>query len=887
MMSARDSMNRLRAAFARVFGAFSKRRRDRDLEEELRTHLDALIEEKIRRGMNPQEARQAARREFGGVEQTKEAYRDQRGLPALDTLLQDVKFAVRGLRLRLGFAAVAILTLALGIGATTAVFTVVDRILFRSLPYPEDNRLVSFGVMAPFDTREFMLGPDFVEWRPRQQPFETITAIEPGSVDCDLTEQNPSRLSCGQVDSAFLPTFCVQPILGRNFTHEEDLPNGPRAVLLSYGFWRSRFAGDPQIVGKNLSLDGKSTFIVGVLPAEFEMPTLARADLLVPLAMGESTDRGPDARQHVVRTFARLKPGVSSVQAAAMLQPLFEESLNYVPVQFRKEVSLRVRSLRDRQVGDSRQASWILLGAVFAVLLVACTNVANLILARATARQREFAVRVALGATRARLIRQALTETLVLGMLGGSAGCFVAYLLLRLFVSIAPDGIPYLQQASLDLRVILFTLGVSLLSGILFGIASAFRRTAPELLAGKESHAASRNLLRQTLVTAQIAASLILLAGAGLLLRSFWKLQSVPLGMNTESILTAEINLADYRYPQPAQQLEFFRDLLSRLARIPGVSALALSDTLPPSGGMQATFLSAIEVAGQPKFTAGTGGMIGYRYITPAYFSALGIRVERGRTFSENDLLSADNPVILSEALAKRLFAEGDPIGKPFRFGRQDRWRTIVGIVGDVKNDGLAAAGGPEFYLPWKEEPEGYYRRGSIILRTPMNPKAIAKWVRSEAASIDPTVPVTIEAMSQRVEKLADRPRFNAILLSLFAAMGVLLAGIGIYGVVGFLVAQQTREIGVRMALGASPQNILRMVLSSVARWTLGGAVLGILGAWFCTRLLESLLFEVKTHDPVLLCGAVLLLLAAAFVAAWIPARRAMRVDPMVALRYE
>jgi putative ABC transport system permease protein len=880
-------MSGLRMFVSRVLGLFRRRRLDENLETELQTHLQLLAEDNMRRGMTTEEAQCAARREFGGVEQTKECYREQRGLPFFDALLQDLRFALRTLAKQPGFAVVAILTLALGIGATTAVFSVVDRILFRSLPYPSDDRLVSFGVMAPFDSREFMLGPDYLDWRARQQPFESITAIEPGSVDCDLTEENPARLSCGQVDSAFLSTFRVRLLYGRNFTRDEDRPNGPRAVLLSYRLWRSRFAGNAQIVGKNLSLDGKSTLIIGVLPANFEMPTLAAADLLVPLALDESTSRGPEARQRIVRSFARLKPGLTSMQATAMLEPLFEESLNYVPQQFRKEVSLRVRSLRDRQVGDSRPASWILLVAVVAVLLVACTNVANLILARATGRQRELAVRAALGATRGRLVLQALTESLLFGVLGGIAGCLVAYLLLRVFVSIAPDGIPHLRQASLDLRVVLFTVGVSLFCGILFGLAGALRRTAPELLAGKESRATSRNLLRQTLVTAQIGVSLVLLAGAGLLLRSFWKLQSVPLGMEVQSILTAGINLADYRYPQPAQQLAFFRDLESRLARLPGVSALALSDTLPPSGGMQATFLSAIEVAGQPPFVGGTGGMIGYRYITPAYFPALGIPVVRGRAFREEDRLTTDNPVILSEALAKRLFTSKDPIGKLFRFRHQDRWRTIVGVAGNVKNDGLTAAGGPEFYLPWKEEPDGYYRRAYVILRTPANPQAVAKWVRSEAASIDPTVPVTIEALSQRVGKLADRPRFNAILLSLFAGVAMLLAAIGIYGVVGFLVAQQTREIGVRMALGATSRSILKMVFSSVARWTIGGAVLGSLGAWFCTRLLESLLFEVKAHDPLLLGGAGLLLLAVAFVAAWLPARRASRVDPLVALRYE
>jgi predicted permease len=871
----------------RLGAFFAKSKEERELDAELRTHLELLERENIRRGMSSEEARYSARREFGGVEQTKQAYREQRGLPFVDTLLQDLRFALRMLAKKPGFALVAILTLAVGIGATSAVFSVVDRILFRSLPYPQDERLVSFGVMAPFDSREFMLGPDFVDWRGRQEPFESITAVEPGGVDCDVTEQNPARLSCGQADAAFLPTFRINPILGRNFTREEDRPNAPRVALLSYGLWRSRFAGDPQIVGKNISLDGKPALIIGVLPADFEMPTLARADLLVPLALDESTGRGPDARQRIMRTFARLKLGFSSTQAIAMLQPLYQESLNYVPLQFRKEVSLRVRSLRDRQVGDSRTASWILLGAVISVLLVACTNVANLLLARATGRQRELAVRAALGASRARLIRQTLTESLLLGILGGSAGCWIAYLLLGLFVSIAPDGIPRLQQATLDLRVLGFTLGISLVAGILFGLAPAARQPEPDLLAGKETRATTGNYLRQALITAQIAVSLVLLAGAGLLLRSLWKLQSVPLGMDTQSIVAAQIDLAEYRYPQPPQQLEFFRQLEARLARLPGVSALGLSDSLPPSGGMQATFLSTMEIPGKPLFADGTGGMIGYRYVTPDYFSALGIRMVSGRAFRAEDLAANTNPVILSEALVKRLLADADPVGMSIFFRNRNTWRTVIGVAADVKNGGLTVAPDPEFYLPWKLDPDGYFRRGHLLLRTPQNPQALERWVRSEVAAVDPTVPVKIETMSQRVGKLADRPRFNAILLSIFAAMGVLLAAIGMYGVVGFLVAQQTREIAVRMALGATPRGILRLVLSSVARWTISGAVLGLLGAWLGARLLESLLFQVRSHDPLPLALALVILLAVALLAAWLPARRAMRVDPMVALRYE
>jgi putative ABC transport system permease protein len=426
------------------------------------------------------------------------------------------------------------------------------------------------------------------------------------------------------------------------------------------------------------------------------------------------------------------------------------------------------------------------------------------------------------------------------------------------------------------------------LSGILFGLASALRRPAPELLAGKELHATPRGMLRQLLVTVQIAVSLILLAGAGLLLRSLWKLETVALGMDAKNVITAGIDLADYRYPDSAKQLAFFNQLEVRLKQMPGVTALAVSDSLPPSGGMEATFLSSVEIPGHTKFSAGTGGMIGYRLVTPGYFPALGIPILRGSGFREEDRSPTEKPVILSETLAKKLFSNGeDPLGKSFRFGSQNEWRTIIGIARDVKNNGLSASADPEFYIPWKNEPDGYFRSGHLIVQSGLNPETIGQWIRSETAAIDPTVPVTIEGMKTRVGKLAERPRFTAVLLSLFAGMGVLLAGIGIYGVVAFLVAQQTREIGIRIALGATRQNILNMVLSNMLRWTATGAALGILGAWLSSRLLESLLFEVRAHDPFLLGAALFVLLAVAFFAAWIPARKAMRVDPMIALRYE
>jgi predicted permease len=372
-----------------------------------------------------------------------------------------------------------------------------------------------------------------------------------------------------------------------------------------------------------------------------------------------------------------------------------------------------------------------------------------------------------------------------------------------------------------------------------------------------------------------------------LLLRSFWRLQNIPLGMNADSVVTAKIDLPSYRYPQAAQQIAFFRDLQSRLAQMPGAGALAVSDTLPPSGGMQATFLSAIEIAGKPKFTEGTGGMVGYRYVTPGYFSVLGIRIERGRTFEERELSSTDWPVVISAALAKRFFDDEDPIGKAFRFAHRNAWGTIVGVAADVKNDGLVSVGGPEFYLPWKEESDGYYRSAHLIARTALPPATIGKWIRAEAASIDPTIPVTVEAMSLRVSRLADRPRFNATLLTLFAAMGVMLAAIGIYGVVAFLVSQQTREIGVRMALGAQRGSVYQMVMRQAGRLTLIGVGLGLVCAVGASMLMRKVLFSVAAWDVSTLAGVAAVLGLAALLASFLPARRAASVNPCDALRAE
>jgi len=759
--------------------------------------------------------------------------------------------------------------------------------LFRSLPYPEDNRLVSFGLLAPIERDEFMLGSGYVDFRKQAGPFETITAMAPGATACDLTEQNAVRLDCAFVEQSFLPTLGIQPILGRNFLSEEDRPNAPRVALLRYSLWKSRFGGDPNVLGRTISLDGNATRIVGVLSSNFEMPTLGSADILLPLALDEDRQRRANPGM-VLRTFARLKPGVDVPKAIAALQPWFEQSLRGAPPPFREEIHLSVRTLRDRQTQDARLASWLLFGAVLAFLVVACTNVANFLLARASNRQRELAVRLALGAGRGRLVRQTLTESLLLGVFGGALGSWLAYLLLRLFVSIAPQGIPRLEQARVDVRVAAFALGVTLLSAVMFSLAPALQYPPPELLMGKDVRVTARHVLRQMLVTAQVAISLTLLAGASLLLRSLWNLEKTRLGMQTENVLTESVSLAQYRYPSPEKQLAFFAELEGRIKHLPGVMSVALSDSLPPYGHMRSTIFAGIEVAGRPLFDEGTGGTVTWRAVTPDYFSALAIPIIQGRAFQESDLLPSENPIILNETLAQELLPNANPIGQQLRLFRiRGPWRTVVGIAADVKNNGVAAQSDPEFYLPWKNDPVESLNSAYVTVRTQMSARPVAAWMREETRDVDSALPVTIEAMNQRVSKLTARPRFDAVLLSLFAGMGVLLAAIGIYGVVRFVVEQRTHEIGVRMALGASPQSVLKMVLANISRWMIAGAAVGLFGAWMCGRLLQSLLFDVQGHDPILLGVSLVSLMVVAFAAAWIPARREMRVDPLVALRYE
>ncbi len=859
-----------------------------ELDAELLFHIEKQTEANVAGGMSPEEARRQAMITFGGTESVREECHDERRLSFLEATLYDVRYGLRGFRRSPVFTLTAIVTIAIGIGTTTAVFSVVDRILFRSLPYAHGDRLVSVGLVAPIQPQEFVLGGWYYDWRDHQTPFQSITSTI-GVDQCDLTQQNPARLSCAGVESSFLPTLGIVPFLGRNFTPDEDRPNAPVVALISYPLWRSHFESDPAIAGKTISLDGQTVRVIGVLPREFEFPTLERADVLVPQALDEAAQRkAPPGR--VMFAFARLKPGITVEQASAALQRLFQQALAQAPPPFRKEIHLRVRSLRDRQVHDARLAAWIMLAAVIAVLLIVCANVASLLLARAAAREREMSVRSALGASRGRLIRQTLTESLLLAMGGALAGVMLAFALLRAFVAIAPAGVPFLDRASLDLRVAGFAVAVSLICGIVFGIIPAMQAPRAESLAGRTSTSISRNRLRQSLVVTQIAVSLMLLAGAGLLVRSFWNLLNQPLGMHVSSVVTATIALGEQRYPKPEQQMAFYQRLEAELRRLPGVKALAMSDTLPPGGWHHDQILASIRVAGRPLPAEGTGGLVAWRWVTPGYFSALNIPVTQGRGFREEDRSSGDHFIVVSQSLADLMFSGQDPVGQHLQPGLEGPWYTVVGVAQNVKNSGLAGEDAPEYYRLRRNRVEDWAdwrRAGTVIVRTSTSLGATEGWLRSQVAALDPTVPVEIATMQEQVNQFADRPRFESALFGLFALVGVLLAAIGIYGVISFMVTQRTQEIGVRMALGATRGDVLRLLTARGVRLIALGEIAGLSASLLLSKAMSKMLFGINPTDPLTLGTVALLLLVVALAAMWISARKATRIDPLEALRYE
>ncbi len=865
-----------------------------DVEEELQFHLAREIESHIANGMSPEEAQRSAAVAFGGFEKSREQCSEQRPGYWVETFLQDARYALRGLKRNPVFATTIVLTLMLGIGATTAVFSVVDRILFRSLPYRDGNQLVSVGLVAPIEPQEFMLGGSYYEWRDNQRPFVSLTS-ETGVTPCDLTEERPARLSCASVEDSFLPTLGVVPVVGRNFTPEEDTPNGPKVALISYGLWKSRFQLDRKVAGRSIRIDGHSVEIIGALPENFEMPRLQSADLLLPQALDVAAQRRADPGRPMW-AFARLKPGVSAEAAKAQLQPLFEYSLRLAPAPFRKEVHLQVRSLRNRQIQDVQVMSWVLFGLVVAVLLIACANVTSLLMARSVTREREWAVRAALGASRFRLARQAITEALVLGAAGAVAGYLFAEMLLHLFIAIAPKGLPLLEKAQIDLRIdlriMVFALLSSFLCVLLYGLMPALRRPRAQALGSRSGPTGAQSAFRQWLVVGQIAVSTVLLVSSALLVRSFRQLQHQELGFQGHHVVTATITLGQNAYPTAESQVAFFQRLIRNLQYGPGLTTFAVSDSLPPGGVHRNQVYASIRVEGRPRFAAGTGGNVAWRWVTPEYFKALRIPIVRGRAFSEDELSSKEHFVVLSTLLAARLFPGSDPIGRRLQVAQgvpdaENPLYTVVGIAANVKNGGLAGADEPEYYRLRRNAAEDWDRSAILILETSLAGDTTETWLRSQVADLDPTIPVTLQMLSERIDEAADQPRFETVLISFFALTGLALAMVGLYGVVSFAVVQRTQEIGVRMALGATRGNILTLVLRSGLRLILWGTSIGLIVALAASQSLASLLYKTSTHDLVAFSVVTLLMAATAMAATLIPAAAATGVNPTVALRCE
>jgi predicted permease len=858
---------------------FRKRPSGDELRDEIESHIAMRAEHD---GSDPS----AARRRFGNTLYTQEEVRHVWIAPFWDTLLQDAHFTWRSWRRNPGFAVTAIVTLALGLGASTALFSALDRILFRGLPYPHADRLVSVGIVLPDSSMETV--PDHEYWElfhPAPAPFESATTILSSGRSCDVTEQPAERLSCARVEANLLRVLGRSVLAGRDFTAQDDVRGAPRVALLRYGLWVRRFGADRNAIGRTLNLDGQPVLIVGILPPDFEPPE-GSADVFLPQQLFPV----PEPR-FWLRSIARLQPNATVQQAEAAAQPLktgwVARNPNVGNSAGPFTARVRVRSLQDSQVGDAPRAAWFLLGAVAALLLIACVNVTNLMLARIVARQREFAVRSALGAGKSRLARLALTESLLLSLAAGSLGLLIAFALLKVFVAMAPASIPKIQQASLDMRVLAVASGLSLIVGAVVGLWPAISVFRAGALHGTRTTTATLPRVRFALVTVQIAVTVAMLGGASLLLRSLWNLVNVPMGFDSERVLTLSATLNTVRYRTPAEQAAFFDQLLDRAKGIPGTISAALSDALPPMG--LSMLAGIMEAEGRPDDLLSEA--IRVRTVTADYFETLRIPVTVGRTFSEADRQSPDHPAILTESAARIIFPGQVAIGRRVRPNSPgEPWHVVVGVVKDILNAGLTAKPQPELYLVRQHmpyDPAISVRSGYLAIRTTASPAAADAFLRQAAASLDPQTPVIVKTLDQQVASLSERPRFIASLLAAFAYLALLLAAAGLYGVASFLVAQRTRDIGVRMALGATPRLVAGQVLGEAVRWIAAGATLGVLLAWAGRGVLSSQLYGVTMSDSVSWFGALLVLSAVLMVSVLRPAARAAHVDPIAALRDE
>ncbi|HJQ70015.1 MAG TPA: ABC transporter permease [Blastocatellia bacterium] len=857
-----------------------------EIDREMRLHLEMETEANIERGMSPQDARRAALASFGNLGRTRDLAYEVRGGGMIEALWQDLRYGARMFLKQPGFTLIAVLTLALGIGANTAIFSVVNAVLLRPLPFAEPESLVwLWDTLPQLPTAPTSL-PEFLDWKAQNQSFEHLAAFQGGKTFLD-TGDGTEEARVGLVTPETFALFRVSPILGRTFTDEETLPGRFRVAVLGQAMWQSRFGSDPNALGRTIDLNGAPYTIIGVMPEGFSFPD--QAELWRPLVIDpKNLDRGP----HYLRVVGRLKPAVTLEQAQAEMSALAAQLSKQHPEK-NSGHGIKLVPLRDIVVGDIGPALFILLGAVGFVLLIACANVANLLLSRVGVRQKEIAVRTALGASRLRIVRQLFTESMMLSVGGGVAGLLIAVWGVNWLVAMAPDTIPRVHEIAVDPRVISFTLLISVATSLLFGLAPALQASRPDLAGalkegGRSSAGVSRNWLRNVLMIIEVALSLVLLIGAGLMIRSFAKLSQVDPGFNPDRVLTIGVSLLRNKYPEEERVASFYSQLLERAAATPGVvSAGAISD-LPLLGS---NTNDNFTIEGRPPVAKQEEPITEYHVATPRFFEAMGIPLLAGRDFAETDTKQAPNVVVINEAFANRHFAGESPLGHRISLQGQERDPLlIVGVVGDVRQLGLDQQPVPEAYVPFLQDPlsKSYQRSLTIVARTESDPAAAAGSLRAELTSLDKSLPVyDLKPMTEYMRDSLARRRFNLILLTAFSVVALVLAAVGIYGVISYGVTQRTHEIGIRMALGAEKGDVLRLVVGQGMIMALGGVAIGLVASFVLTRLMETLLFGVSVTDPLTFTVIALLLMCVALLACFVPARRATKVDPLVALRYE
>ncbi|HEY9402426.1 MAG TPA: ABC transporter permease [Pyrinomonadaceae bacterium] len=825
----------------------------------------------------------------------------------LTTLWQDISYGVRQLHKNSGFTAVAVLTLALGIGANTAIFSIINSILLRPLPFKDPDRLVLVWQTNPnvMDTAPTSYA-NMMDWKEQNRVFEDMAAWAsyPTTKFSLIGTGDPEQIQYALGSANLFGLLGVTPAIGRAFTAEEDKPGGEKVVMLSHALWQRRFGGDKTIIGKPLTLDNGSYTVVGVLPASFKFVSFPKeADVWIPITADPEQYKIHVRSLVYLGVIARLKPGVTPEDAGTNMSSIARNISQENPDS--RNWDAKVVTLQKQVVGEIRPALLILLGAVGFVLLIACANVANLLLARATGRHKEIAIRAAMGASRGRLIRQLLTESLLLSFVGGVVGLLLAlwgtFFLARLPFSNSSMFVPYSatpDQVGIDLKVLGYTLLISLFTGLIFGLAPALQISKLDQYkalkeGGSKGGGSRRNRsFRSLLVVSEVALSLILLIGAGLLIKGFLSLQKVDPGFNPNNVLTLNTSLPRSTYQTNEMAARFYEQLLERVQALPGVKAAGAVTVLPFSNSDEGT---GFYIEGQPKPDAGQGPLLHQRIISPGYFQAMGVGVRNGREFDHRDRADGQPTAIINETMARRFWPNQNPIGKRLalttevyqggKFNLDAAWREVVGVVGDVRHFGLASEPVAEAYIALPQSPE---REMTVVIRTSSDPLALAPAVRREVASIDKDQPVAnIRTMDQIMSESLARPRFSFLLLTIFAGVALVLSAVGVYGVMSYSVGQRTHEYGIRMALGAQTRDMFTLVLKEGFMLAIIGIGVGIAGALALTHYLRSLLFGISATDPVIFVSISLMLIAITLLACYIPARRAMRVDPMVALRYE